>query len=106
MHPHVELNLALILFLPWYLVILIVYWRMRRTPARWTGRAFDLAAIAISIATAAMAGPWALAHADNSIGSMWPQILATVVGYGAFLAVITLAALVRRMLAGPQATSG
>lgn len=106
MHPHVELNLALILFLPWYLVILIVYWRMRRTPARWTGRAFDLAAIAISIATAAMAGPWALAHADNSIGSMWPQILATVVGYGAFLAVITLAALVRRMLAGPGATSG
>lgn len=99
MNPQVETNLALILFLPWYLVILIVYWRMRRTPARWPGRVFDLVAIAVSIVAAALAGPWALMHADDSIGSMWPQILATVVGYGAFLAVITLAALLRRMLA-------
>ncbi len=106
MHPHIELNLALILFLPWYLVILIVYWRLRRKPAQWAGRLFDLAAIAVSIGAAAIAGPWALAHADASIGTMWPQILATVVGYGAFLAVITLAALLRRMLAGPKATSG
>lgn len=98
MHPQIELNLALILFLPWYLVILVVYWRMRRRPARWVGRVFDLAAIAVSIAAAAVAGPWALTHADDSIGSMWPQILATVVGYGAFLLVITLAALLRRML--------
>lgn len=99
-------NLALILFLPWYLVILVVYWRMRRRPARWSGRVFDLLAIAASIAAAAVAGPWALAHADDSIGSMWPQILATVVGYGAFLAVITLAALLRRMLAGPRPAAG
>lgn len=99
-------NLALILFLPWYLVILVVYWRMRRRPVRWPGRVFDLLAITASIAAAAVAGPWALAHADDSIGSMWPQILATVVGYGAFLAVITLAALLRRMLAGPRAVSG
>lgn len=99
MHPQIELNLALILFLPWYLVILVVYWRMRRRPARWASRVFDLAAIAVSIAAAAIAGPWALMHADDSIGSMWPQILATVVGYGAFLLVITLAALLRRMLA-------
>jgi hypothetical protein len=106
MSPSVAQNLALILFLPWYLVILIVYWRMRRKPARWGGRVFDLAAIAVSIAAAAIAGPWALAHADDSIGSMWPQILATVVGYGAFLAVITLAALLRRMLTQPPATSG
>ncbi len=102
MHPQVELNLALILFLPWYLVIVVVYWRLRRWPARWSGRVFDLLAIALSIAAAAIAGPWALAEADDSIGSMWPQILATVVGYGAFLAVITLAALLRRLLAGPR----
>lgn len=106
MAPSVAEHLALILFLPWYLVILIVYWRMRCKPARWGGRVFDLAAIAVSIAAAAIAGPWALAHADDSIGSMWPQILATVVGYGAFLAVITLAALLRRMLTQPPATSG
>jgi len=106
MAPSVAENLALILFLPWYLVILVVYWRMRRKPARWTGRVFDLAAIAVSIVAAAIAGPWALVHADDSIGTMWPQILATVVGYGAFLAVITLAALLRRMLTQPPATSG
>lgn len=106
MSPSIAQNLALILFLPWYLVILIVYWRMRRKPARWAGRLFDLAAIAVSIAAAAIAGPWALAHADDRIGTMWPQILATVVGYGAFLAVITLAALLRRMLAGTRPTPG
>lgn len=106
MSPSVAENLALILFLPWYLVILIVYWRMRRKPARWAGRVFDLVAIAVSIVAAAVAGPWALAHADDSIGSMWPQILATVVGYGAFLAVITLAALLRRILARSRTTSG
>lgn len=106
MAPSVAENLALILFLPWYLVILVVYWRMRRKPARWAGRVFDLVAIAVSIAAAAVAGPWALAHADDSIGSMWPQILATVVGYGAFLAVITLAALLRRILARSRTTSG
>jgi len=106
MSPSVAQNLALILFLPWYLVILIVYWRMRHKPAPWSGRLFDLAAIAVSIVAAGIAGPWALAHADDSIGTMWPQILATVVGYGAFLAVITLAALLRRMLAGTRPTSG
>jgi hypothetical protein len=106
MSPSVAENLALILFLPWYLVILVVYWRLRRKPAPWLGRVFDLAAIAASIAAAAIAGPWALAHADDSVGSMWPQILATVVGYGAFLAVIALAALLRRMLAGPRPTAG
>lgn len=106
MSPSIAQNLALILFLPWYLVILIVYWRMRRKPAQWAGRLFDLAAIAVSIVAAAISGPWALAHADDSIGTMWPQILATVVGYGAFLAVITLAALLRRMPAGTRPTPG
>jgi hypothetical protein len=39
---------------------------------------------------------WSHGYADRHYGALWPQILATVAGYGAFLAVLVVAIYVRR----------
>ena len=39
---------------------------------------------------------WSMEIADRSFGRMWPHVLATSLGYGGFLAVLTVAFLVRR----------
>ena len=39
---------------------------------------------------------WSFGFADRSHGQLWPQILATSVGYGVFLAVLTGAIFLRR----------
>ena len=39
---------------------------------------------------------WAHGYADRRYGEMWPQVLATSVGYGVFLAVLLVAIYVRR----------
>lgn len=96
MNPIVALNLSLILLLPWYLVLGIVYWRTRRKPATAAQRGFDLAALLLALAAAAAGGYWSLAHADPSAGAIWKQVLASLVGYGLFLLVLMLAFLARR----------
>lgn len=96
MNPIVALNLSLILLLPWYLVLGIVYWRTRRKPATAAQRGFDLAVLLLALTAAAAGGYWSLAHADPSAGAIWKQVLASLVGYGLFLLVLALAFLARR----------
>jgi hypothetical protein len=95
MNHQVELNLALLLFLPWYLILAGVFWSWPRLPRAWPRRAFDLASLALAVAAAAMGTWWGFNSADPVWGGMWKQVLATSVSYGLFLAVLTAAVLLR-----------
>ncbi|WP_242109185.1 DUF1616 domain-containing protein [Luteimonas aquatica] len=95
MNAQVEFNLALILFLPWFLILAVLYWRYPRQPRHAARRIFDLAAIALSVAAFLATIHWAQQIADAGAGRIWRQILATSLGYGAFLAVLALALLLR-----------
>lgn len=96
MNPLVELNLALILFLPWFLVLGVLFWLFPREPRNAARRAFDVAALLLALAAFVLSVHWAHAGADPAYGHMWRQVLATAVGYGVYLAVMTIAFFTRR----------
>lgn len=96
MSPLVELNLALILFLPWFAILGTLYWLYPRQPRDAARRVFDGCALLLALAAFLAGMYWAHAHADPAYGKMWRQVLATAVGYGAFLAVLAAAFLLRR----------
>jgi hypothetical protein len=96
MNPVIALNLSLLLLLPWYLVLGIVYWRTRRKPANGAQRAFDAASLCVAVLAAAAAGWWSMHNADPAAGAIWKQVLASLAGYGAFLAVLAAAFWLRR----------
>jgi hypothetical protein len=96
MNAFAELNLALILFLPWFLILGVLYWVYPRQPRHAARVLFDLAALALSTAAFVWCIHWSQDIADRSHGRMWPQILATSLGYGVFLAAMTTAFFVRR----------
>ncbi len=96
MNAAIELNLALILFLPWFLILGALYWIYPRQPRHTARVLFDVAALALSIAAFLWSIHWSHANADVQYGQMWPQVLATALGYGVWLGVMTLAFFVRR----------
>lgn len=87
----VELNLALILFLPWFLILGALYWIYPRQPRDAARRVFDVAALALSIVAFVVSIHWAHRTADPAYGGMWRQILATALGYGVYLAAMLAA---------------
>jgi hypothetical protein len=94
----VQLNLAVILFLPWYAILAVLYWvypRQPRTRRRWC---FDVGSLAIALLATVGSTQWSVLNADTSVDAIWPQVLATAVSYGVFLAVMTAAFLLRRRL--------
>lgn len=96
MAPIVQLNLALILFLPWFLIVGTLFWLFPRTPRPPRRALFDAMALLASVLAFMVAIHWAHAIADPAYGPMWRQVLATAVGYGAYLAVMAAAFLWRR----------
>jgi len=96
MSPQILPNLALILFLPWLLILGVLYWVYPRQPRHGRRRGYDAAALAISLVAFVATMRWAYGYADPGYGGMWPQILATSVAYGAFLLVLGVAFAVRR----------
>ena len=96
MNPQVAHNLAMILFLPWFAILgalFVIYPRGPRTAAR---NLFDAAALTLSVLAGVLATWWSIAHADPQAGSIWKQVLASTLSYGAFLAVMVAAVFVRR----------
>ncbi|WP_242102641.1 hypothetical protein [Lysobacter sp. M2-1] len=91
MSPLVEVNLALILFLPWFLILGALFWLFPRQPRGATRRGFDLTALLGAAIAFVLSVQWAHASADPGYGRMWKQVFATSVGYGVFLAVLGLA---------------
>lgn len=91
MNPFVELNLAAILFLPWFAILGVLYWIYPRQPRPAWRRWFDAGALAGSAVVFIASLYWALGWADQGYGRMWQQIVGTSVSYGAFLAALGLA---------------
>jgi hypothetical protein len=98
MDPVVELNLALILFLPWYAILAACYWYYPRRPAGAARRLLDSGALLATTWLSLLAMRWGFLTADTSVGQLWKQVLATSVSYGAFLAALTSAYFLRRHL--------
>lgn len=97
----VELNLALILFLPWFAILGTLYWlglpkkspRQPRPPAR---KWLDAAALVLALLAFVLAMYWGHAWADPGYGRIWQQIVATAIAYGVFLGVLAVAVWWRR----------
>jgi len=96
MNPFVELNLALILFLPWFAILGALFWMFPRQPRSAQRKLFDGVALLLAFTAFLLSLYWSHATADPVYGKMWQQILATAVGYGVFLAVLMVAFFVRR----------
>jgi hypothetical protein len=90
--------LALILFAPWFLILAVLYWLYPRQPRSATRFCFDVFALLLAFAGCLGSLYWSFGWADRSHGQLWPQILATSVGYGVFLAVLTTAFFLRRRM--------
>jgi hypothetical protein len=102
MNAQVELNLALILFLPWFLILGVLFWiypRAPRTLPRWL---FDVGSLTLATVAAALGMYWSMYNADPTAGPIWKQVLASTVSYGLFLGVMTAAIFARgRFITGP-----
>ena len=98
MNPLVELNLTLILFLPWFAILATLYWLFPRQPRGPARVLYDLATLALSVAAFLWSVYWSISIADTSYGRLWPQILATAIGYGVFLAALGVAFAVRALV--------
>jgi hypothetical protein len=102
MNAQVELNLALLLFLPWFLILGVLFWiypRAPRTLPRWL---FDVGSLTLATVAAALGMYWSMYNADPAAGPIWKQVLASTVSYGLFLGVMTAAIFLRcRLITGP-----
>lgn len=96
MNPDIALNLALILFIPWFSILAVLFWCFPREPRTSSRKYFDTISLIIATAASFAGMHWSMRTADPSHGAMWKQVLATSVAYGLFLGVMTLAILVRR----------
>lgn len=95
MNPLVELNLTFILFLPWFMILGTLYWLFPRKPRNVPRVLFDIVALVASVAVFLWSVHWSMANADTQYGKLWPQILATALGYGVFLAALGCAFVLR-----------
>jgi hypothetical protein len=91
-------TLALVLFAPWFLILSALYWLYPRQPRHARRRGFDALALLLAFAACLLSLHWSFGLADRSYGHLWPQILATSVGYGVFLGVLVVAFFLRRKL--------
>lgn len=98
MNPLFEANLTLILFLPWFLILAVLFWVYPRQPRGAARRLFDILALLLSLAAFVASLYWIQGIADPAHGRMWQHILATAVGYGVFLGAMLVAFILRALL--------
>lgn len=96
MNETVQLNLAFILFLPWYAILGILYWVFPRQPRSLGRWCFDVAALSVATLATVASTQISYLNADTSVDAIWPQVLATAVSYGVFLGAMTAAYFLRR----------
>lgn len=95
MNPQVELNLALILFVPWFSILAWLFWAYPRQPRGGLRTVYDSASLIVSTLVAGWGMHWSMYNADPHAGAIWKQVLATSVAYGLFLGLMTVAIVVR-----------
>jgi hypothetical protein len=108
--PHeslVELNLALILFLPWFTILAVLFWKFPRAAV--DTLLFDSASLLLAVAAAAAGMYWSMASADRPSatcgGRCWRRRCRTgcsAGGHGGAGAALALAA--RPRLPSPAST--
>jgi hypothetical protein len=88
--------LALILFLPWFIIVGAAYWFLPRESPR-SSRRNRIDALALLLALVLSAAGMALGMQTDTHGHhpIWAQVLATLYAYGAFLGVLASAAWLR-----------
>ncbi|MCE7032004.1 hypothetical protein LY625_05125 [Lysobacter sp. GX 14042] len=96
MSPDIELNLTLILFLPWFVILTVLFWKFPREPKDAARRAYDVIALVVALGLFLASVYWAQAYADPAQGKMWKQILATALGYAVYLGAMAVAFVARR----------
>lgn len=89
--------LSLLLFLPWFLLLGSLFWLFPRQPRTARRRLFDGTTLLLALLLSALAMHWGyrMGLAEHGAGPIWPQVLAVLYAYGAFLAVLVLALLLR-----------
>ena len=89
--------LALILFAPWFAILSWVYWNYPKSHVISAARRrLDVIALLVAVALSAAAMRWSYFLPFKNAGPIWPQVIATLAGYHAFLFVLLAAYLVRR----------
>lgn len=85
--------LAVILFLPWFALLGSLYWFCPRQPRGPRRQTFDAVVllVAVVLSVGGMQWGYTLGGAEAGTGAIWKQVLATLVAYGAFLAVLVVA---------------
>lgn len=85
--------LAVILFLPWFLLLGALFWLFPRQPRTAWRKGFDIAVLVVAFVLSFLGMQWGyeLGAADMRAGAIWKQVVATLVAYGAFLIVLTVA---------------
>ncbi|MBD3825480.1 MULTISPECIES: hypothetical protein [Stenotrophomonas] len=89
--------LSLVLFLPWFVLLGTLYWLFPRHPRGPSRRLFDGVALALAFALSILAMLWGhhIGVVQSDAGPIWRQVLAVLYAYGAFLAVMVAAILLR-----------
>ena len=91
----IQIDLAFILFLPAFCIVGALYCLYPRTPRgalRWIA---DLAVVVSAAVASVVAMRWGFRTATGVGGALWKQVLATLLAFGFFFAVVGLAALLR-----------
>jgi len=106
MNSSIEAGLAFILFLPLFSILGALYWIFPRQPRNAARRLADALVLIVAGALSLDAVHWGFAHATRAGGRIWPQILATLIGYGVFAALVCIAVALRaRVLRGRTRTT-
>ena len=83
--------LAIILFLPWFLILGALFLLWPRQPRDGMRRIVDLSALVAALLASLLAMRAGYGTADPYAGAIWRQVLASLYAYGAFLGVLGLA---------------
>jgi hypothetical protein len=98
--------LSLLLFLPWFVLLGALYWLFPRQPREAARRWFDGIALLLAFVLSIVAMLWGhhIGVVQSDAGPIWRQVLAVLYAYGAFLAVMVAAILLRTSWLAQRAT--
>lgn len=95
MNSPFETGLAFILFFPVFCIIGVLYCAFPRQPRGGMRLLCDLLVLIVAAVLSIFAMRWGFHAAVGIAGPLWKQIVATLLAYGMFLAVICLALPIR-----------
>jgi hypothetical protein len=90
-----EIGLAFILFFPAFCIIGVLYSMFPRQPRGIVRVLGDVLVLIVAAVLSVFATRWGFHAAAGVAGPMWKQIVATLLAYGVFIAVVCLALPIR-----------